>query len=265
MDDASFRRILDFFRLSWVGYRRVRKGVKKHLVRRMASLGLRGVDDYLRFIGHDSAEAQIARRLLTVNISRFFRDRRLWDILRDTVFPDLAVSSPQGPRVWCAGCARGEEVYSLKIAWNESTRSIPGTPPIEIWATDLDPLVLELAQRGEYSWSSLRELDPLLVERYFVGVGNHFCIMDTLKGQIHWECRDILSDEPPVFSPDLVFLRNNVLTYHPLETLQPAFQSVIDNLRWGGYLVVGNNEEIPTTGGSLRRIPEYRGILKKVK
>ncbi len=264
MDDASFRKILNHFGLSWHGYRRVRKGVMKRLARHMTSLGIQVVDDYLSLLGRDAAEAQIARQLLTVSISRFFRDRRLWETLRDSVFPDLAASSQQGPLAWCIGCARGEEVYSLKIAWNECMGSIPGAPLIEIWATDLNPLVIALARKGEYGWSSLKELGAALVAKYFVSVGNRFRVMDTLKGQVHWECGDILSDDPPVVSPDLVFLRNSVLTYHPLETLQQVFQRVVDNLRWGGYLVVGNNEEIPSTNDLLRCCAEYRGIWKKM-
>lgn len=265
MDDASFRKILDRFDLSRDGYRRVRKGVKKRIVRHMTSLGLHGVDDYLRLLESDPGEVQAARQLLTVSISRFFRDRRLWDTLRDTVFPDLAVSSPRGPRAWCAGCARGEEVYSLKIAWTETVGPVPGAPPIEIWATDLNPLVLDHAREGRYGRSSLKELGPVMVARYFARVEDQYRVTGFLREQIHWACGDILTDEPPVCSPDLVFLRNSVFTYHPPDKVLEVFQRVVDNLRWGGYLVVGNNETIPTTSGSLRRIPEYRGIWKKVE
>ena len=263
MDDASFRRILDFFRLSWKGYRRVRKGVKKRLARHMGALGLKGVDEYLVLLARNASEAENAKRLLTVSISRFFRNRRLWDILRESVLPDLAASSPQGFRVWCAGCACGEEVYSLKIAWSEMTGFLPCMPPMEIWATDINPQVIEIAKKGEYGKSSFREVAPLLMEKYFVKAGDHYRVSEALQRRIHWECGDFVSDGAPVPSLALVFLRNSLLTYHAEDTVREVFQRVVDNMRGGGYLIVGNHEEIPVTEVPMRRIMEYRGIWQR--
>lgn len=265
MDDESFRRILDFFGLSWRGYRRVRRGVKKRLARRMAFLGFQEVKEYLCLLDRNAAEVQVARRILTVTISRFFRDRRVWDVLRESVLPDLAASSPRGVRVWCAGCACGEEVYSLKIAWHEMMSIHACHIPMEIWATDLNPKALQMAERGEYGTSSLRDLEPRLLDKYFAKSGHHHRVCESLRHCIHWECRDIVSDAPPVSSPDLVFLRYNLLTYHAENTVRQVFERVVDNLRLGGYLVVGNNEQIPAAGVFSHPVASCRCIWRKLE
>ena len=110
LDDEGFRKLLQHFQLSWSGYRRVRKGVKRRLGRRMALLGYMDVEAYLRTITQDASEERTARELLTVSISRFFRDRKLWSVLGEYFLPRWAGKSRQEFRVWFAGCACGEEV-----------------------------------------------------------------------------------------------------------------------------------------------------------
>ncbi len=87
MDDHQFRRILDFFSLYWKGYRRVRKGVKKRLSRCMQDHGFRSVGPFLLFLDGDPERRGEVERLLSVSISRFFRDRDLWQAVAEEVIP----------------------------------------------------------------------------------------------------------------------------------------------------------------------------------
>lgn len=263
MDDESFRRILRFFDLSWPGYRKVRKGVKKRLVRRMQELECRTVEDYLAVLLKDPAEADRSREILSVPISRFFRDRALWEVIGREIIPQLSRNPSSPVSVWSAGCACGEEVYSFQIAWREAAPGISGTPPLEITATDLNPVVLEKAQAGVYPRSSLQEVPPLLRELYFQAAGQGFAIRENLKQGIRWLVRDLISEDPPGSSFHLIFLRNSILTYYEDPGKTALLEKIAAVLRPGGFLIIGNNETVPPIQPSLASLPASRCILTR--
>jgi chemotaxis protein methyltransferase CheR len=267
MDDESFQQILQFFSLSWSGYRKVRKAVKKRLVRHMLECGCRKVRDYLLLLEEDPEAIREARKLLTVSISRFFRDHRLWEVMDDCVIPKLlreADTVCQRPvRVWSAGCSCGEEVYSLHIVWDQVGRRFSVMPPLEVWATDANPEVLERARLGVYPRSSVKGLPSLLLHDCFVPISKGFAILDALKDGIHWMKHDFVSELPPGVTFDLIFLRNNLLTYYEQTVKERVFLQILAALRTGGFLVLGDNEQIPIEDVPLRRFSECGCIFEK--
>ncbi len=268
MDDESFRQILQLFDLSWIGYRKVRKGVKRRIARHMHHYGCRGISEYLRVLRSEPDAAGEARRLLTVSISRFFRDLRLWEVMREFLIPALVqrskLSGRRSVRVWSAGCSCGEEVYSIRILWDELQHRFSDMPPIEIWATDKNPEVLEKAQMGVYPPSSLRNVPSSMLEDYFSRASKRFLIHEEIKEGIHWLLHDFISEKPPDTNFDMLFLRNNLLTYYEPPVRIPAFVQILEALSAGGFLIIGNNEEISIEGLPLRQHPQYRCILEKI-
>jgi chemotaxis methyl-accepting protein methylase len=119
MDDSQFLRVLDFFGLSWQGYRRIRKGVKKRLTRYMQDHAFRGMEAFLSVLEKDQEQRAEVERLLSVSISRFFRDRELWRAIEKSVLPEIVSAKPLKIKVGSAGCVRGEEVCSFRILWGE--------------------------------------------------------------------------------------------------------------------------------------------------
>jgi chemotaxis protein methyltransferase CheR len=229
----------------------------------MQELDCRNVDDYLGCLRQNPAEREKTRELLTVTISRFFRDKQLWEVIRSRLIPKPAHASGPIMRVWSAGCACGEEAYSFKILWNEAEKNYPSLPTLEVWATDINPAALQKAREGVYPPSSLKEVSPQLKNEYFTQVKGGFSIAKELRPGIHWVRHDMLSGAPLPASFDLIFLRNNLLTYYELPLKAPAFLRVVDALRWGGYLIIGNNEEIPSKEVPLKRCSEQRSIFVK--
>jgi len=263
MDDAAFGKILQFFGLSWQGYRKVRKGVKKRVASHMQSTNSRTVDQYLVTLNNHPEEFQRAIELLSVSISRFFRDRHLWEALQERLVPKLLESAGCSVQVWSAGCACGEEAYSLKIIWEELKKRCASLPPLEIWATDVNPLMIEKARRSVYPPSSLRELSSELLKEYFVPVTQGFVPRPDLQQGIRWLLRDLTKDDPPETFFDLIFLRNNLLTYYEPTISHPAFMRIIAALRWGGTLIVGSKEQVPWMDSPLQSCPDYRGVFIK--
>jgi len=264
MDDQDFRQLLNRFHLSWEGYRKVRKGVKKRLHRHMQRTGCRNFRQYLQAIDENSEIEHQCKLLLTVSISRFFRDRRLWEVLETDILPGIFGENREEVRVWSAGCALGQEVYTFKVLWQKVGPARGQGPPLRLWATDMNPDYLRRAQAGVYSRSSLKEVPQVFVNTSFEPLHGKrsFAIDDGLKEDVIWETRDLLSP-PPATGFQLVFLRNNLLTYYKAECKVPAFADIAASITKGGHLIIGSHERIPSgfEGHFTRR--HLSGILQK--
>lgn len=246
LNDHQFARLLEFMNYSWSGYRKVRKGVKKRLARHMQELGCRNIDDYLERLKADLAEQKECERRMTVSISRFFRDRRLWQIIGKRVLPEIINQGHDPVKVWVAGCACGEEVYSLRILWEEWIAGCEAPPALAVIATDLNPQYLERAKRGIYSRGSLREVDEERRVKWFDHVKKeHYAVKPLLKQSVEWRQHDLLSADPPGTHFDLVFLRNNLLTYYPEEMIRAPLDRIISALSPWGFLLIGAKEKMP--------------------
>jgi chemotaxis methyl-accepting protein methylase len=100
MEDQQFRQLLNYLGLSWRGYRRVRKGAKKRISRHMSDLGCQNMAAYLIELATNENARHICERLMTVSISRFFRDRKLWEILQSDIVPQLIERPQEKINVW---------------------------------------------------------------------------------------------------------------------------------------------------------------------
>jgi chemotaxis protein methyltransferase CheR len=246
MHEFDFRLILDRFALSAEGYRKVRRGVQKRIVRHMQELRCPTMKVYLERLEIDrDAEAE-ARRLLDVSISRFFRDRPLWQILEGEILPSLIGEHASGLRVWSAGCALGQEVYSFSILWAMLATKTATVPPLEFWATDVNPRYLERAIEGIYPAGALARVPAEVRTRFFKPTGNaRFRVVDALREGIRWQVHDLIADVPPARDFHIVFLRNNLLTYYREDIVKAALPAIVDSLMPGGYLVIGRKESLP--------------------
>lgn len=265
MDDQQFRQILEAFDLSWQGYRKVRKGVKKRLGRHMQELGCRSVPDYLSVLERDRWLRSEGQQLLRISISRFFRDRELWRTLERRVFPEICRARRESVKVWSAGCARGEEPYSIAMVWDAFTKAKGLDCQLELWATDANPQWLSKARAGIYGRSSLKEVEPNVRETYFQPVrgSTEFAVAHWIKRGIIWRVHDLLAEEPPAGDFSLIFLRNNLLTYYNETTRKPVLEMILERLGEPGFLVVGSHETIPGGLTSVEPCVFHRLIFRK--
>jgi chemotaxis methyl-accepting protein methylase len=254
MDDNQFRQLLDWFDFSWAGYRKVRKGVKKRISRHMQELKCPNINAYLDLLNKSAELRQECVKRMTVSISRFFRDRQLWYDLEDDVLPRMIEREKETLRVWSAGCARGEEVYSFRIVWDRLNKRYELLPEIEIVATDMHTDYIDKARAGVYAKSSMKEVSREVREHYFdIGKsGNRFDIKAAFKKGIEWKVQDIFSDPPePAF--DIIFLRNNLLTYYRANLKIEGLKRVIKALAPAGWLIVGSHEKLPSGVSNMQR------------
>ena len=256
--------MLKYLGFSWAGYRKVRKGIKKRIYRHMHRLGCRNMEAYLHKLDRNPDLRHHCEQLMAVSISRFFRDRKLWERLQSDILPELITKNRKKIRVWSAGCASGEEIYSFRIVWDRLQTSNPPLPGLELTATDINPAYIERAKNGVYPPSSLREVSEELRSAYFQSHrhGKQYEVVNVLKRGITWRQHHLLSD-PQGVPFHLIFLRNNILTYYDQELRNAAFDKVNHHLHRGGYLVIGAHEKLPGEKGGLVPFGDLSYVFKK--
>jgi len=221
------------------------------------------MEEYLQALKETPLLRLECDRLMTVSISRFFRDRALWKTLGNDVLPAVVARGTPLVKAWSAGCACGEEVYSLKIVWDMLSGHVHALPRVDILATDLNPLYLEKAKAGVYSKSSLKEVPESLRPLFFIGHGKgvpYTAIKPALKRNIRWVAKDLLSGVPDERF-HLIFMRNNLLTYYDAALIAETFRKVLDCLERHGYLVIGAHEKIPSITHRLRPLKKLPCIF----
>lgn len=266
MDDHQFYTILDRLHRSRRGYRKVRKGVKKRLARHMQQLECHTVSDYLNVLENSTEALRECEYLITVSISRFFRDRRLWTIMNDTIIPHFIKTGCEELTVWSAGCALGQEVYSFKILWSQMESSTEHLPRLFLWATDANLSYLERAKRGIYDETMLKGVAHDIRETFFHPMenGTSLEVAAYLKKDIRWDVYDFVRQSLPQKRFALIFLRNNLLTYYRREILDPAFHNILGCLAACGFLIIGSHEHLPFRVDDLVPVKGCEYIFQKI-
>ncbi|MBP3191402.1 CheR family methyltransferase [Natronogracilivirga saccharolytica] len=252
----------------WAGYRKPRRQVIRRIRSLMADTGCTSYADYARFLERNPEEWKRLDANCDITISRFFRDRKLWDQLRDDVLPELmAARRPEPLRIWSAGCCNGEEAYSAAImlmenAGQDSTGNLPESPG-QILATDRNPEVLRRAESAFYSPGSLKEATANEKQKWFefeagidksdhVRAGAAGCrVRPEVRRLVTFRQLDISKKMPDTIF-DIIFCRNLVFTYFTEERQFTALESFAERMQSNGYLITGSHEKLPDCALSAR-------------
>jgi chemotaxis protein methyltransferase CheR len=201
----------------WAGYRKVRRQVCRRVRHRFADLGLDGFDAYRAHLEARREEWAVLDGLMNVTISRFNRDRGVFEYLRDEILEP-------GMRVWSAGCASGEEPYTLALLCDG----------LDIIATDIDPMMLRRAEAARYPPSALRELPDR-------SAFTHGVLDERYRRHVTFKQHDVRDDPPP--GPfDLVLCRNLAFTYFDEATQRDVLRRIASVTN---VLVIGAHERLP--------------------
>jgi chemotaxis protein methyltransferase CheR len=234
--------------LRWEGFRKVRRQVCRRVSRRMAALGLAELHAYREYLaGHPEEWAELAR-LTPITISRFYRDPAVFAALEREVLPALG----DGLRIWSAGCASGEEAYTLALI----------CPTATILATDADPTMLRRARAATYQRSSLRELPEPHRERGFDERDGQYAVRPAVRRRVTVRRHDLTTDPPPGRF-DLVLCRNVAFTYFDIERQRAVLDTVREALRPGGALVVGLHERLPEPADGFEPWRGVRAVFRR--
>jgi chemotaxis protein methyltransferase CheR len=253
--------------LRWAGFRRVRGQVCKRVRRRAQALGLPGLDAYRAHLTAEPDEWAVLERLARVTISRFCRDRAVFAALGEAVLPSLAAAARAegrgAVRAWSAGCASGEEPYTVALVWRFRVAPRAPGPGLEIVGTDVDPALLERARAAEYAASSLREVPEAWRREAFAEDAGRFVLAAEHRRAVGFALHDVRAPPPP--GPfDLVLCRNLAFTYLDAPGQRAVLDHLAGALRPGGALAVGLHEALPEPAEAFAPWPRARAVFRRL-
>lgn len=237
-------------RYQWKGFRKVQKQVCKRLNRRISELDLPDFSAYRSYVYNNDEEWKILDSLCYISISRFYRDRKIFDTFRSDILPILAKAAlaldNRELLCWSTGCCSGEEPYTLQILWNLCMQ--PGLEtdlPLRIIATDRNPHLLERADIGVYPENSLKDLPADLIEQAFDKLNGGYRIKRRFKAGIEFRKQDI-REQIPDGEFDLILCRNLVFTYFTEDLQEYILKEIYNRLKPNGFLIIGAHESLPS-------------------
>lgn len=248
--------------------------VERRIKQRFPSIKCKNYHAYFHYLQENPDELNNLLDVLTINVSRFFRDTLTFEYIADRILPAI-VHQKKGTierslRIWSAGCSMGEEPYSIAILINEFLEKEALELDVNIFATDIDGKILKKAQKAAYSVESIKNVKYRLLKKYFVSKGKLFQLIPEIKDLVSFSAYDILNRKsyaPPesIFGNfDLVFCRN-VLIYFNANHQDQVFDKFYRSLSRHGYLVLGE-AEIPSKKYQrrFRKVIECCHIYQKI-
>jgi len=223
--------------------------IMRRLKRRMVATETGDIGEYAEYVREHPEQYRRLVNAFLIKVTEFFRDPELFTYLKEEVLPELlADAGERGAqlRIWSAGCATGEEAYSLAILVSEILGQEAGVSSARIFATDVDEEAVEFARQGCYPASALKGLSEERIERYFSWEGGQYRIRTHIRSMIVFGEHD-LARRSPFPRMDLVMSRN-VLIYFTAELQRRALLLFAYSLRDGGYLVLGKAEAVSPLG-----------------
>jgi chemotaxis methyl-accepting protein methylase len=188
--------------------------IERRLATRMRARGVQSYEDYSRLLQLDPGESARLAQALTINVTRFFRNWPAFETLAREAIPALW-SRTSGPiRIWSAGCAAGEEAYSIAALFHDHAVRAGQQQQIgrvQVVGSDIDEESLRTARRGVYAEAQLVEAPPQLRERYFEIARGQAAVGADLRGMVRFEHRDVILDREPDERFDLIVCRNLII------------------------------------------------------
>ena len=261
--------------------------VQRRILRRMIVTKHRAPGAYATFLRGNGQELDALFQDMLISVTSFFRNAEAFDVLVRSVFPALLAQPAGEPiRAWVLGCSTGQEAYSVAMAFAEASDSSPRLRPLQVFATDVNEVLLETARRGLYPRSIAQDLTPERLQRFFVDEGGGYRVTSALRDMVVFARHNLISD-PPFSRLDLISCRN-LLIYFEAALQQRVFPMFHYVLRAGGFLYLGASESVggftelfepvdkkqkiyvkragstPVFHGVARRIPGGRPLAPKV-
>ncbi len=209
--------------------------------------GVSSFRDYMKAVREDESGRMAGEMInrLTTNYTYFMRESKHFDYIRETILPTATAKNKTDYQVWCAGCASGEECYTLAMLFQDFIQENSVMERIHITATDICESALKQAKEGIYPIKELGNLPPQWQEKYCtVSSGKNFKVKKLLKNMIQFENQNLMEPEDIRKKYDLILCRN-VMIYFDAASKKTMISRLENSLRPGGYLIVGLAEVLP--------------------
>jgi two-component system CheB/CheR fusion protein len=239
--------------------------LRRQIERRMGLCHDHDVDAYAVLLSEDPEELETLYNDLLIGVTRFFRDPDAWEVLNQQVLKPLVAATENDPaiRVWCPGCASGEEAYSVAMLLHEQLADQAKGCRLQVFATDISEEAIATARRALYPETIRQDLSPERLRRFFSPQEDgRFRVAKNLRETVVFAEQNILS-HPPFANLDLICCRN--LAIYLEEEAQRRIDAIFDfALKTGGYLFLGNVEKLKTRQEAFAVVSEPSRIFRHV-
>ena len=263
---TSLDDLLEFIRDSrgfdFTGYKR--STIQRRVAKRMAELGIEHYEAYLDHLQLHSDEFVQLFNTLLINVTSFFRDPQTWEHLAAVIVPQLIGTRPSGAplRVWSAGCASGEEAYTIAMVLARAMGEDAYLDRVKIYATDVDEEALDLARHGAYSPRQVEDVPREALERFFERTDQRYVFRKDLRRSVIFGRNDLVQDAP-ISRIDLLVCRNTLM-YFTADTQSQILRRFHFALGDAGVLLLGKSEMLITHGDLFAPVEMRWRLFKKV-
>ncbi len=266
VSEVTLDSLLDFVHqargFDFSGYKR--PSIQRRVAKRMSEVGVESYDDYIDYLQVHPEEFASLFNTILINVTSFFRDPPTWEYLASDVIPDLIERRPPNAplRAWCAGCASGEEPYTLAMVLARALGEEGFQERVKIYATDVDEQALDTARHGAYSPRQIEDVPREALERFFERTDQRYVFRKDLRRCVIFGRNDLVQDAP-ISRIDLLVCRNTLM-YFTAETqsgILGRFHFALDN---EGILVLGKSEMLITHSDLFTPMDLKRRVFRKV-
>jgi two-component system CheB/CheR fusion protein len=238
--------------------------LQRRIERRMAAAESPDMDAYLARLRGDSGELDLLAKDLLINVTRFFRDSKVFDVLAQTVIPDLVGASlpNQALRIWTAGCSTGEETYSLAMLVSERIAAAAVQVKLQIFASDVDADAIAHARDGLYPATIEADVTQARLARFFTKEEGGYRIVPELRAAVVFAVQDVLVD-PPFSRLDVISCRNLLIYLRP-DAQQKVIALFHFALRDGGLLLLGSSETAGVIDGRFDIVSKEARLYRRI-
>lgn len=235
----------------------------RRVQRRMQVLQIDSANSYVEHLRKDPTEVSLLFADLLISVTHFFRDKDAFEALEKNVIPRLFDGKGAGDtlRIWVPGCATGEEVYSIAILIREYMATLPVSPRIQLFATDIDEPALQVARTGRYPATLLDGMAQSRLERFFTRDGETYTVSKQIRDMCVFSSHSLIRD-PPYSRLDLVSCRN-LLIYLSSEMQSRIIPVFHYALRPGGFLFLGTAENVSQHADLFAQIDKKARIFRR--
>jgi two-component system CheB/CheR fusion protein len=233
--------------------------------RRAVSLNIFDLKKYLAFLKDDPEEVQALAKDFLISVTSLFRDTEAFNEIRDTVFPQLleSLAANDEIKIWVAGCATGEEAYSLAILLKEQLNGKHKDRIVKIFATDIDAAALIAAGKGVYAADRMQNVPEAYLKTYFDKKENNYIVRPEIRKMLIFAQHDLVKN-PPYCNMHLISCRN-VLIYMAPPLQKKVYAMLLFGLKANGFLFLGSSENPLTIIDSLEVVHKKWRIYKSLK
>jgi len=239
-----------------------RATILRRIERRISVSNLPDIQTYSTYLRENPEEPNALLKDLLISVTNFFRDGKDFQALERVIFPRLLKGrrADDPIRIWVAGCATGEEAYSIAMIAAEQTFGLAEEPAVQVFATDIDEHAIAVARDAVYTLNDAADVSPERLNRFFTKEGSIYRVRREIREMVLFAGHNLMKD-PPFSHLDLVTCRN-LMIYLNAAAQERILETIHFALKPGGFLFIGTSESIDGAGDLFAPISKEHHIFQ---